>query len=395
MKALLDRLGVAHLEGTAQLQPKLEEIQMEYLRSIWEVTDPVRRMEMQDDLKELEAAIEYLASQPKLKYSQPISVANTEENFEDLKGEVEKEQKRLEADGYSDAVSECDKGLELLQSGDIEQAIVVLTRAAECEDYAAMYNLGVIYYSDEYGKRDIGKALHWLHKTADVGDPISMSIIGSCYANGDGVVQDYQKANEWYRKGAEIGYPECQYNLAVNYENGYGIEQDYEKACEWYQKAANADYVYAVENLAGMYWNGMGVTQNAKKAIELFEKAVDLGCVSAQHTLGTILLNQGELSRGIELVEKAAQVGYIPALGTIAFVYLRGIGGVKKDTSKALYYLRPAVEEEEPEAMAVFSMMLKDGDGVYKDEKLARQLAFKAASMGNQRAIAMLANWTR
>ena len=105
------------------------------------------------------------------------------------------------------------QAMELLCSGDYENAIAPLTQAVEAGHAGAQYNLGL------------------------------------CYHYGDGVEQNYEEAVKWYTLAAQQGLDEAQYHLGLCYLRGEGVEQSNEEAVKWFTLAAQQGHADAAAAL--------------------------------------------------------------------------------------------------------------------------------------------------
>jgi len=68
--------------------------------------------------------------------------------------------------------------------------------------------------------QEFGEAAKWLREAAEQNDPAAQFNLGMLYETGQGVTQNYAEAVKWYREAAERGYPAAQFNLGVFYESG-------------------------------------------------------------------------------------------------------------------------------------------------------------------------------
>ena len=75
--------------------------------------------------------------------------------------------------------------------------------------------------------QEFGEAAKWLREAAEQNDPAAQFNLGMLYETGQGVPQNYLEAVKWYRESAEHGYPAAQFNLGVFYETGQVVPQDY------------------------------------------------------------------------------------------------------------------------------------------------------------------------
>lgn len=130
-----------------------------------------------------------------------------------------------------------DKGVELYQSGKVEEAISQFIRAGELGDPRGFSQVGFFYEKGDGVKQNWSAAAHWYLKGATGGDALGMKNVGQCYEDGRGIQEDWVSAASWYRKAADKGYVQAEVALARAYQFGVGVAQDRSQAIEWDKKA--------------------------------------------------------------------------------------------------------------------------------------------------------------
>lgn len=120
-----------------------------------------------------------------------------------------------------------------------------IQRKAEAGDAGAQYELGVMYYKEDYAT-----AVEWWKKAAAQKNVLAQGALGTMYANGLGVPKDTAKAVELIQKAATQGDADSQYNLAQMYFKGEGVSKDMVRAYAWQNLAA----VHASELRASEYY---------------------------------------------------------------------------------------------------------------------------------------------
>ncbi|MCW5953210.1 MAG: sel1 repeat family protein [Propionibacteriaceae bacterium] len=128
-------------------------------------------------------------------------------------------------------------GTKCYNNNNIEQAIYWWTKAAELNCARAMFNLGLLYYTNDTGSL-----------------PNSNPKITSELILDNDKEKNYEKAIFWWTKAAELNDSRSMYNLSVYYFN---IEKNKEKALLYMHKAADANYIDAIDFLT--------LTNNIKK----------------------------------------------------------------------------------------------------------------------------------
>lgn len=173
--------------------------------------------------------------------------------------------------------------------------IEMLTSWAEKGDTYAMLSLGHLYaglhvtrdiepgvlnelelldaiFEPEFA-RDFASAAYWYAKAAELNNNAAQYNLGLLYFYGYGVDQDDHMAFSLFEKAAESGHVYAAYHLARCYLTGRGVEQDGEKAVEYYTYAARNGYKPAFADIGRMYMLGRGVEHNQLKASDYFAKA--------------------------------------------------------------------------------------------------------------------------
>ena len=141
------------------------------------------------------------------------------------------------------SATDFDKGLKAFKSHDYKTALVVFTPLAEQGDALAQNFMGMIY---EFGKGDDTAAAKWYKLGAEQGLAEAQSNLGIMYYSNvwsrrDSVSSDpanYKLALKWFTLAAEQGYYEAQFYLGEMYDYGYGVLVDDEIAIKWYTKSA-------------------------------------------------------------------------------------------------------------------------------------------------------------
>lgn len=169
--------------------------------------------------------------------------------------------------------------------------------------------------------------------------------------------EDFNKGLDAYNKGdfvtafnewkplAEDGDANLQFAIGWLYANGKGIDRDYKEAVYWYQLAAKQGDERAQTSLALMYQEGEGVSIDKNKSYDFFQMAIKQGNNIAKYNAANLIINGDILEKSgklaLKLLEEARISGEIPrgmAENSIGWIYLKGIGGVKKDYQKSLYW---------------------------------------------------------
>lgn len=228
-----------------------------------------------------------------------------------------------------------------------------------------------------------------LRKRANSGDAVAQNNLGVRYRDGDGVERDCEKALHWYRKSAEQGNAMAQYHIAVFYDNGAGVPLDYSIAAQWKEKAAKAGCAIAQLAIGRCYEIGKGVQKDEIKAVYWYKKAAEQGQKTAQNNLGLCYQKGIGVTKDINMAicyyEQAIENGSEVAAHNLACVYDKITTEYPNDYEKAFKYYKLA-EERGYSIGTLFNnigRLYADGQGVERNDEMARKYYEKAISMGN------------
>lgn len=97
------------------------------------------------------------------------------------------------------------------------------------------------------------EALRLLTAAANAGNRRAQTRLGWAYEAGRGVERDLDQAAAWFKQAAEAGDGEAMYALAVMHATGAGQVKDAALAAEWLRKSAAAGYAPAINELKANY----------------------------------------------------------------------------------------------------------------------------------------------
>jgi len=162
---------------------------------------------------------------------------------------------------------------------------------------------------------------------------------------------------EALRAAAEKGDASAQHALAVVYADGRGVSQDMTEAVRWWRVAADQGYAAAQNALGLAYASGLGVVVDRDEAMRLWRAAAERGHALAQYNLGGNLVlhaqDRSHLEEGIQWLTKSA-------------------------------------EQDDKDAQFFLGNLYFSGEGVQRDQEMARNLWRQAASNGHAQARAAL-----
>jgi hypothetical protein len=236
--------------------------------------------------------------------------------------------------------------LETNKSKDIEQ----YKNLANNGNAHAMAQVGYMYEFGTGVATDESEAMNWYIKAADKNYLHAMTYVASNYIFGKGgVSEDYTQAILWLKKGAEKGSTYAMEQLA----NCYKDEEvaDYTQSMIWYKKllVKGKDVFY---HIGSFYERGEGVTKDYKEAFNWYNKGLE-NATKTKHSEGFYY--------------------YL-----IASLYSEGGSGIIQNYEEAIKFYKLAADRGLELAMEALSRMYKEGQGVEKDEKIAKEWSDKA-----------------
>lgn len=194
--------------------------------------------------------------------------------------------------------------------------------------------------------------------------------IGYMHQRGMGIPKDAEKASRYFSKAANAGSADGQYYLGALLQSS----NDLRGAEAWYAKAAaqlnpsealvsphsSQGALSACVKLGYIYHRGLGVPVDVSKARRLYLRAAQAGSAEAQHYLGALCRERGELVEALQWSEKAAEQAHVSANYWTYVMYERGEGS-ERDTRKAHRYLLRAEQLGHVYAQRARAMQLVRG----------------------------------
>ena len=156
---------------------------------------------------------------------------------------------------------------------------------------------------------------------------------------------------------AKRGNPIAQLSVAEAHFYGRGIPTNRVEAVRWYRLAAHQDEPAAQASLGLCLFRGWGCEKDVAEAVRWYVRAAD----------------QGELS----------------AMSNLAFCYLHGLG-VDKDSARGFQLAMDAAKRGFASAQVMVGECYLEGIGVEADVERAETWFYRAARLGNRRAMRLL-----
>ena len=288
----------------------------------------------------------------------------------------------------------------------------------ENRDIRCSFEYAIMKSRGQGTKRDDELAFKIFLECAEKGHAGAMGWVGHCYYEGIGVNPDEYRAREWFERGHEKGNEFCTMRLAEFYFCGRTVDLDrdrglrllresFEKgetfaayrlgdlyethsaiksipdAIFWYMEGAKKGDVDCMMRLAGHYESGAFISRSEEKAFDLYQAAYkkDSSSVAAAE-IGRCF----EEGIGTEADVKTATTWYLKAVRRNAFAMWRlyNIYLAKKDTERAVFWLRRSAAAGSVSAMVDLAKIYEEGKLVPKSDLKAMQWYHKAADEGNE-----------
>ena len=153
--------------------------------------------------------------------------------------------------------------------------------AAEEDDAAAQFALGLRFAEGRDRPRDLKLAAQWYDKAARLGLAKAQYRLAILYEKGLGVKRDLARAVSLYLAAAQSGNTRAMHNLGVLAAENSDGRPDYATAALWFAKAAECGVADSQFNLAVLLARGLGPPQDLVKAYSWFAIAAAQGDAEA------------------------------------------------------------------------------------------------------------------
>jgi len=304
--------------------------------------------------------------------------------------------RRLAVAGNADA--ECSLAWKYVNGADVSKDYREARRwfvdGASKHNGCAINGLAGMYEKGQGVAADPTLALSYYNAAASLGYPPALGNLGRVYQYGVGVQPNDHLAFQWYLKAASAGEEHSYDSVASYYSNGEGGVADRFLAEKWFALAAKTGDVYAVESLADVYIFDSNLSDHYALAMRLLE--TDENSRWSEYVLGWMYQNGNGVvkssSDAAHWYRLASQKHYGPAESAYAAIVRDGAPGVARDPVEAAKYYTAAARDGNSLGMYELGTMAQIGLGRPKDGNLAERLFSAAASLGNPRALILVAS---
>lgn len=277
------------------------------------------------------------------------------------------------------------KAMERFEVDDAKGAVALLKKGAKLGSKLCCNRMGD-YYCD---LEEYSKAAKWY---TQANDPEGWYEHGWLWLQGRLGKQsdaEMQRGYQLVRRSEQADYRDAILVTARLFEFGIVVEQNYDSAVYMLSRLVEREDAYALFHLARYFETGLGVEVDSVKAMDFYRRAGAAG-------LGEGYTRMGDYYRfgaaGVKADSLQAFQTYMLAAGAddepasgmarVAECYLKGIG-TRIDSSKAIYYLRDAVESGSPWAASELADMYNYGRGGIEANGDTAMMLYQLASRGD------------
>ena len=216
----------------------------------------------------------------------------------------------------------------------INEAIECFSKADECNDSTAQYELGLIYSS----QNELEKAADYFKKSAHNGNANAMLKYYECCLNGKGVPVNKALAAEYLKKAADKGNNQAIYLYGNSLISGDIVNQNIEEGIKLLESII-PKIQEAAKLLGFMFYDGKIVQKDLKKAAQYLEK-ISQPDIDVIQRLQFIYYNQPE--KAYQYYYLGYQKKDIQSTALLGDALLRG-HGVAKDEKRGMKLLLACV----------------------------------------------------
>lgn len=229
---------------------------------------------------------------------------------------------------------------------DPEQAIVLLTTAAEQGYVWAQYRLGKLFLRGEDTEQNVEDALHWLGQAADQGNEWAQYLLGKTLLRGELANADPERAKELLEAAYRQGNRYAAWTLGKAVLDGVLLPQDIPAALERLAFSAEDSFAAAQYIYGKLLYLGEVLPQDIASALKYLEAAAAKDNAFAAYLAAKIYLTEEphkSVTDAVRLFERAAELGNDFAEYQLGKLYLFG-KEVQQDIPLALWWLGSSAE---------------------------------------------------
>ena len=242
-----------------------------------------------------------------------------------------------------------------------------LLDAAKEGNVKAQYFVGASYIYGTDGIQDFNEGKKWLMAAIDQGDVDAMYMLGLSYLNDNFGAPDLELGYKYMLMAAQNDEVDAKMYLALLYEGGIGVEQDYKEAVKWLKEAIKGGSKDAVKHLAYLYYTGESMfKQDYKLAAETYKAWLDINEAFERYSRfeKQDLKHRSKQDEEffIKFMEDLSKDGDISSTYHVYTMYRDG-NGIAKDEKKAKEYFDKALLAKYPGALLEAGLIYFEGKG--------------------------------
>lgn len=236
-----------------------------------------------------------------------------------------------------------------------ETGLRLVLESAESGNVQTMTQLGLLYQSGQFVRKNHDEAFHWFKLASDRSDATAELQLGGCYHYGLGTATNLPLAAQCYRRSAERTNYVAMKSFGYMLMNGYGVEKDLEAAKYWLTRAAKeGDNRRAMFNLSVIFSMNPADTNLLTEAFQWCKQSAELGDALACWNLSSFYFRgwgvvETNLSSYYQWRLKAATLGATDAQYAMGAAYRTG-DGVPQNTANSLEWYQKAAAKNHPKA---------------------------------------------
>lgn len=269
----------------------------------------------------------------------------------------------------------CEK---LIQSIGIDEAYSTCAKDAQVGNTQAQIILAQNLLAGRLGKDRKEEGLYWLNLAVESHDPTAQILLGKYYIRQN----DIGKGIKYIKRAAQNNQLEAQLIMGKLYYKGEYFKQNFDKSRKWFEKAVEQDSPEAKYYLSEIYYAYGTTSEKNKIANNYLQDAAHYGYLPAMIKMGELLQEKGKYNLAASWFAKASKQASAKGQYMLAQLVLEdkissNIDAIALLEKSSQHYL---------DAKVALAHCYRDGKGVAKDLKKARQLLENAAELGNAQA---------
>ncbi len=172
--------------------------------------------------------------------------------------------------GCKDANDYRNLGRQAIDAGNLEDAAIYFTKAAEKDDHESQYFLAGLYQRGWGVKQNFKRAFELYLQASKGGFKMANYPIGLMYYKGEYVKQNHLTAIKYFRADSED--PLSSYMIGKIYKDGgKGVKQNYSLALGYFIKTLKYNHQGSYREIAEMYKDGHISAKELTRSIELLK----------------------------------------------------------------------------------------------------------------------------